>query len=134
MKNYLQILIVLVLVFLASSSVSAQKATRINFYKKATTATVSSSLRNYKDKKVFVIKVRQGQTLRTEQISTLSASRYITVSIKNPAGETVGESDASCNNRKEIALTAAGDYKITVYECQKADAWRGQFKLKVEVK
>ena len=134
MKKYLQISIVLILVFLSSTAAFAQKTTRITFYKKATEATVSSSLRSYKDKKVFVIKVRPGQTLKTEQISTVSSSHNITVSVTNPAGEEVGDSDASCNNRREIAPTVAGDYKITVYECQKSDAWRGQFKLKVSVK
>ncbi len=134
MKQYLQISVVLILVFLASAAAFAQKAARISFYKKATDATVSSSLRNYKDKKVFVIKVRQGQTLRTEQISTLSSSHYVTVSIKNPAGKTIGESDASCNNRREIAPTVAGDYTITIYQCRKVEAWRGRFKLKVSVK
>ena len=134
-KKSLQITIVLVFVFLFSTAVSAQKAARINFYKKATAAIVSSRLRNFKDKKVFVIKVRRGQTLRAEQIKTpLTALHYVTVSLKNPAGETVGDANASCNNRKEITLTAAGDYTITVYECQKADAWRGRFSLKVSVK
>ena len=134
MKKYLPILIVLVVVFSASTAVFAQPTKRINFYKKATAATVSSSLQNYKDKKVFVIKVRRGQSLRTEQVGVPSSSHYITVSIRNPAGETVGDSDASCNNRREIAPTATGDYTITVVQCRKADAWRGRFKLKVEVK
>lgn len=133
MKKHLPILIVLVVVLSASTAVLAQTATRINFYKKATAVTVSSSLQNYKGRKVFVIKVRRGQSLRTEQVG-VSSSHYITVLIKNPAGETVGESDASCNNRREIAPTAAGDYTITVVQCRKADAWRGRFRLKVEVK
>lgn len=132
MKIYLQILFVSALIFLASTQISAQ--TRINFYKNSTAATVSSNLRGYKDKKVFVIKVLKGQTLQTEQIKILNAAHYITVSIKNPSGKIIGDADASCNNRKEIAPTEAGDYTITVTQCQKADAWRGRFKLKVSVK
>lgn len=132
-KIFLRVLIVTVFVFLISVEVSAQKATRIEFYKDSTGATVSSNLRNYKDRKVYVIKIRAGQTLKTEQIKG-DSTRYITVSIKNPSGKVVGDSDASCNNRKEITPTVAGDYTITIYECQKADEWRGRFRLKVTVK
>ena len=132
-KIFLRVLIATAFVFLISVEVSAQKATRIEFYKDSTGATVSSNLRNYKDRKVYVIKIRAGQTLKTEQIKG-DSTRYITVSIKNPSGKVVGDSDASCNNRKEITPTVAGDYTITIYECQKADAWRGRFRLKVTVK
>ena len=132
-KIFLRVLIATVFVFLISVEVSAQKATRIEFYKDSTGATVSSNLRNYKDRKVYVIKVRAGQTLKTEQIKG-DSTRYVTVSIKNPSGKVVGDSDASCNNRKEITPTVAGDYTITIYECQKADEWRGRFRLKVTVK
>ena len=133
-KIFLQGLIATVFVFLISVEVSAQAAKRIEFYQNSTSATVSSSLRNYKDRKIYVVKLRAGQTLMTEQLKTDSAARSITVSIKNPSGKVVGDSDASCNNRKEITPTVAGDYTITVSECQKADAWRGRFRLKVTVK
>lgn len=134
MKRCLPILFVLIVTFAASASIFAQKATRITFYKSSKAATVSSSLRSFKDKKVYVIKVRKGQTLNTEQIRAEASAHYISVSIKSPSGKDVTDSDASCNNRKEITPTEAGDYKITVYECQKADAWRGRFRLKVSVK
>ena len=133
-KNFLQGLIITVLVFLVSVEVSAQTAERVEFYKNSTSAIVSSSLRNYKDRKIFVIKVRAGQTLKTEQVKDVLATHYVTVSIKNPSGNVVGDADASCNNRREITPTVAGDYTITVYECRKADAWRGRFRLKVTVK
>ena len=134
MKKYPQILIVLLIVFAASIAVSAQKAARITLYGKATSATISGTLRGYEDKKVYVIRVAEGQTLSTEQIKAEASLRYVSVSIKNPAGEDVTDSDASCNNQKQVAPTVAGDYTITVYECQKADEWRGRFKLKVTVK
>lgn len=132
--KYLQILVVLVFALLVSTEVSAQKATRIIFNKNATAATVSGSLKSYADKKVFVIKVRQGQTLSTEQIKSETSTSYVTVSIKDPSGEIVGDEDASCNSSQEAAPTVAGDYTITVVECQKADAWSGNFVLKVTVK
>ena len=134
MNKYRQILIVAVFVVSVSTTVFAQKAARISFYKKATDATVSSNLNNYQDRKIYVIKVRQGQTLRTEQAKSDSSSHYITVSIKNPSGKIVGDADLSCNNRREITPTVAGDYTMTVFECQKAAVWRGRFRLKVSVK
>lgn len=106
---------------------------RIEFAKGATSAIVSGNLNDYKDSKSFVIEVRQGQTLRTEQVKQDDSLKYITVEIQDSAGKYVGDSDASCNNRKEINPTTAGDYRINVTECMKADAWRGIFKLKVSV-
>ena len=119
--------------FLLVATTFAFSQQRIKFKSGARAATVTGNLYSYKSRKVFIIRVRRGQTLSTEQIKPDASNRYITVSIKAPNGETVGDSDASCNNRKEIAPTVAGDYRIEVYECQKADAWRGSFRLKVKV-
>ncbi len=122
---------ILLIALILSVTTFAQNATRIKFRKGATSAMVSSSLRNYAGKKVFVIRVRAGQTLKIKQIKSENSTQYVTLSIKSPSGENVSDSDASCNSQKEITPTVAGDYVITVTECQKADAWRGSFKLKV---
>jgi len=106
---------------------------RITFKRGAKQAIVTGNLNGYKSKRVFVIRVRRGQTLRTEQIKSNSSNRYISVAITAPNGEDVTDSDASCNNRKEVSPTRAGDYRIEVYECRKADAWRGSFRLKIRV-
>lgn len=135
MKNKIYISIVAIAaLFVFSNAVFAQNPTRVKFRKGATSAIASGKLNDYKSRKVFVVKVLSGQTLNTEQIKAENSARYITVSIKSPTGADVSDSDASCNNRKEVAPTEAGDYTITVYECRKADAWRGKFKLKISVK
>lgn len=104
---------------------------RIDFKKGATSAIAKGALKNYDDEKTFVIELKARQTLRTEQIKEDDSLKYITVGITDPQGNPVGDSDASCNNRKEIKPTVAGDYKIRVFECRKADAWQGEFQLKV---
>jgi len=127
MRRFLPLLFLLLL-FVGAE---AQRSTRIRFTRGATRADVSGTLRNYRDRRNFVIKVRAGQTLRTEQIGD---SHPITIYISDPNGQGVGDSDASCNNRREITPTVAGDYRIQVVECQKADAWRGRFRFRVIVK
>ncbi|HVE58545.1 MAG TPA: hypothetical protein VNB22_17055 [Pyrinomonadaceae bacterium] len=122
-----------VAVILLMTATFAFSQQRITFKRGAKQATVTGNLNSYRGKKVFVIRVRRGQTLSTEQVKPDASNRYITVSIKAPNGGIVGDSDASCNNRKEISPTRSGDYRIEVYECQKADAWRGTFRLKVRV-
>jgi hypothetical protein len=87
-------------------------------------------LTGYSDSETYVIKVRSGQTLRTKQ----TGKNYITISIKDPNGTYVGDADASCNNRKEVAPTVAGDYTLTVVQCQKADEWYGRFRFRVTVR
>jgi hypothetical protein len=127
----MKLILVSILLSLLSSSAAAQRATRIRFARGATRADVSGTLRNDRDKRNFIIKVRAGQTIRTEQ---LRGSHPITIFVADPNGEGVGDSDASCNNRREITPTVAGDYRIKVIECQKADPWRGNFRFRVTVR
>ncbi len=114
------------------SIAGAQTSARIKFRRGAVKAQVSGTLNSFRSKRVFVIKVRDGQTLTTEQIG--GARRPITIFIKDGNGNDVADADASCNSRKEISPTEAGDYTIEVVECQKADPWRGQFTFRVTVR
>ena len=117
-------------VVLATVSIEAQMPTRIKFARGAVSANETGRLTGFDDSKTYVIKVRAGQTLRTQQ----TGRNYITISIKDPNGEDVTDSDASCNNRKEVKPTLSGDYLLTVVECQKADKWRGTFRFRITVR
>lgn len=134
MKSIFAIAFLSILFSIAVPVSSAQTEKRIRFAKGAVSATASGRLSGYDDKSTFLIKVNAGQTLSTEQIRGANSNRYITILITGPDGEPVGDSDASCNNRREVTPTVAGDYKIEVVECQKADPWRGKFKFRVTVR
>ncbi len=108
-------------------------AQRLKFDSGATTLIAKGNLKNYDDSKTFVIEVNAGQKLKTEQIKNEDSVNYITVSVIDSEGNDVSDSDASCNNRKEVSPTVAGNYKLKVIECRKADAWKGNFDLKVSV-
>jgi len=110
----------------------AQTPTRIKFRRGAVHADVSGTLNSLKSKRIYLIKVRAGQTLQTEQLG--DSPHRITIFVKDPAGNDIGDSDASCNNRREISPTVAGDYRIEVVECLKADPWRGRFTFRVTVR
>ncbi len=107
---------------------------RITFKPNQTEATASGNLNDYDDAKTFVIAVKSGQTLKTEQPKANNSTRSVMVAVTDPQGNLVGDADASCNNRREIAPTVTGDYQIKVVECRKADAWKGKFDLNVAVK
>jgi len=126
------LLIAAVIAMLLSSNALAQQTTRIKFRRGAIHADVSGTLNSFRSKRVFVIKVRNGQTLRTEQLG--GGSRRITIFVRDATGIEVGDADASCNDRKEVSPTVAGDYTIEVVECQKADPWRGRFTFRVTVR
>jgi hypothetical protein len=136
MKNVrlkkLFIMVGLLLMLAASVVVTfGQKATRITFKRGATTTVVTGSLRSYESEKRFVIRVRKGQVLRTDNVGR----HNITVDVEVPRGVNWEQDmDMSCHSTAEVNPTAAGDYKITVYECKKADPFRGTFKLRVTVK
>ena len=130
MKKAVLGLLLIAVLLLIGQTAGAQ--TRIRFARGAVRANVSGTLNSYRTKRVFVIRVREGQTLRTEQVGYRSGP--ITISVIDPNGDYVGDSDASCNNRKEISPTTAGDYRIEVVECRKADPWRGRFTFRVTVR
>ena len=130
MRTLARTLLALTFIFLLIGMASAQKATRITFAHGATSKVVSGTLNGYKDKRNFVIRVRAGQTLHTEQVGNHS----ITIFVADPSGTDTDDSDASCNNRREVTPTVAGDYQIQVVECMKADRWKGTFKFRITVK
>ncbi|MEP7211915.1 MAG: hypothetical protein ABI791_02490 [Acidobacteriota bacterium] len=124
------LLIMTILMIAAASAVTyGQTVRRIRFARGATSAVVTGHLAGYRGKIVYLIRVRRGQTLRTVQIGS---SHPVTVSVTGPTGD-FADSDASCNNRKEISPTTAGDYRIEVVECRKADPWQGRFRIRVSV-
>jgi hypothetical protein len=136
MKKLFPILAVAVILFMTATFAHSQLVgrERVRFKRGARSAIVTGNFGGYKDRKIFVVGARRGQTLSVEQIRSNSSNRYVTLVIKAPNGEDVTDSDASCNNRKLVKPTVAGYYRIEVKECQKADAWRGSFRLKVTVK
>lgn len=118
--------VIAVLLFLFSAiETAAQTPVRIKFARRATKATVSGTLRSYKSKRVYVVRLRAGQRLRIE------TKGLVTISVTDPAGGDPMDRDLSCNGRADISPTLAGDYRIEVFECQKADPWRGRFRMTV---
>ncbi len=79
-----------------------------------------------------MLEVRKGQTLQVEQLNP--GNQRVTLGITAPNGEDASDMDLSCNNKKTVNPTLAGDYSISVHECMKADEWKGNFKLKITVK
>ncbi len=131
-RNRFSPIVLVLLLGVASAVVSSQTPTRIKFSRGSVKAKVSGTLNSYRSMRVYVLRVRAGQTLTTEQIG--SSARRVTIFVKDPNGNDVGDSDASCNNRREISPTEAGDYTIEVVECRKADPWRGGFTFRVTVR
>jgi hypothetical protein len=127
-----KILFLAILVFgssLLAASANAQ-AKRIHFKRGATSAIVTGRLNGAKDQRAYVIRVRKGQVLSTGNVG----DHHITVAIEPPRG-TEFEDDlaADCHDKHEVNPTTAGDYKIYVTECLKADPFKGKFKLMVTV-
>jgi len=105
---------------------------RVKFPRGATHVDLTGSLKGYRDGKTFILRVRPGQTISTEQISQY---RPVTVWVTTPAGGPYDEDmDMSCHNRRKITPTVAGDYRLEIKECEKADRWRGTFRVRVAVR
>jgi len=132
MTSRMKTIVLSLLLLVVSSTALAQAPTRIKFRRGAVRADVSGTLNSVKSTRSYVIKVRAGQTLQTEQMG--DSPRRITIFFKDPAGNDIGDSDASCNSRREVSPTEAGDYRIEVVECLKAEPWRGRFTFRVTVR
>ncbi len=129
MKTFTRVVLVLG-IFTVLSTVALGQKTRIKFAPGKTSAVVTGTLNGYKSKRIYVIHVRAGQKMTTENVG----SHYITLAIEGPPGSNYEQDMAAdCHSTNEIDPTAAGDYTITVTECLKADRWKGTFKLKVAV-
>ena len=133
-----RVFIAILIIGAMSVSLFARPVKRIVFKKGATKVVVTGYLNGFKDKQVYLLKVRAGQVIHVETDGP-------TVSMVSPTGEEFFMGDLSCHSTVESTSaysqsengsnsTVAGDYKITVTECQKADPFKGKFKLTVTVK
>jgi hypothetical protein len=129
MKNLVRILAAASFLIVLTYAASAQ--TRVTFARGATSKIVAGQMSGFRSERVYLIRVRPGQTLRVAQIDR---SKPVTVTIEDPNGEDVSDMDASCNNRKSVSPTIRGDYRVTVVECRKADAWRGTYRIRFSVR
>ena len=112
----------------AAQAVSAQRATRVHFARGAHSAVVTGYLTGYKGSKVFLIRVRSGQTMKVEGIGNHAVSTFL----EGPPGSNYQQDMAAdCHSRADVDKTDAGDYKLSVQECAKADPWKGTFKVRI---
>ena len=129
MKTIVKLVLVLGILTVLSTVAFGQK-TRIKFASGKKSSVVTGSMTGYKSQRVFVIHVKAGQTMKTEDVG----NNHISLGIDGPKGSNYEQDMAAdCHAFNTIDPTAAGDYTITVTECQKADRWKGTFKLKVSV-
>lgn len=125
MKKIFPIALILIICF---SAFAMRPVKRIVFPKGATKVSITGYLNGYKDSQVYLIKLRKGQTLKVD------ANKPVSLYITDPNGEDASDMDLSCHSRQVVENTKAGDYKIKAVECGKADAWKGSFKLSINVK
>jgi hypothetical protein len=126
MKKIIAISLCLIVLSLSIFAKPAYK--RIYFKNGATKLVVTGKLNGYKGEVNYVIRLRAGQTLK------ISSNKSITLGVADKSGEDVVDRAANCNGSANISPTVAGDYKISVVECMKADPWKGTFKLFISVK
>lgn len=112
---------------------SSKAAERIQFAKGASSATITGKLADFDGEQNYVIGVGKGQTMTVEQLDSKSDGD-ISIYITDPKGENANDMDLSCHSNAKVKPTIAGDYKIQVVECKKADPWKGKFAFKITVK
>lgn len=131
MKKTICAVLLMFLMIISSTESFAAKPKRVKFAKNATEKIIKGTMKSYKSGAEYLISVKAGQTLVVKQENR--DNHYISLIITAPNGEDVTDSAANCNSNKTISDTIAGDYKISVKECLKADAWRGGYQIKFKV-
>ena len=117
--------------FFAANDARAQHATRIHFARGAHRTVITGYLSGYQGSRVFLIRVRAGQKMEVEGIGNRAVSTFL----DGPPGSNYSQDMAAdCHSRADVDSTDAGDYKLTVRECSKADRWRGTFRVRVTVR
>lgn len=112
---------------------SNKAAERIQFGKGTSNAIITGKLVSFDSEQHYVIGVSKGQTMTMEQLDKKSDGK-VSIYITDPKGENANDMDLSCHSKATVKPTIAGDYKIQVVECKKADPWKGSYSLKVTVK
>ena len=131
MKKLILFSIITLVLATAAIAVSAQRATRVNFRRGAHSAVVTGYLSSYRQSKTFLIRVRAGQTMKVEGIGVHAVSTFL----EGPPGSNYQQDMAAdCHSYADVDRTDAGDYKLTVQECAKADPWRGTFRVRITVR
>jgi uncharacterized protein YgbK (DUF1537 family) len=114
--------------------ISSDQPTRLTFPPGETSITVSGSMKDKADQVLYVLRIREDQTLDIEQIN--ENLHYVTTVLTNSKQEEVGTTttDSPCQSSKHLSNSTAGDYILKVKQCAKAEAWQGSFKLKIKVR
>ena len=105
----------------------AQTPARIHFARGATRATAWGHLRGFNDQAAFVLRAKAGQHMRVE-ISGRGATRGVVIF---PSGKQDGSPGGVVFDDD---IDETGDYRIRVTESTMANAWRGSFLLKIDVR
>lgn len=131
MKKLIVLIVLALGIAISTSIVSAQRATRVNFRRGSHSAVVTGYLAGYKSERNFLIRVRAGQKMTIESIGTNGVSTFL----EGPPGSNYQQDMAAdCHDHAEADPTDAGDYKLSVVECQKADRWKGTFRVRITVR
>ena len=131
MKKLILFALIVIAFGLSATAISAQRATRVNFRRGAHSTVVTGHLNGYNGSKVFLIRVRAGQKMTIESIGDNLVSTFL----EGPPGSNYEQDMAAdCHSHAEADPTDAGDYRLTVAECQKADRWRGTFRVRITVR
>ncbi len=110
---------------------AAQTAKAIKFARGATSTVISGKMTGYQQPQVFTIKVNAGQKMSLAQLA--AGNRRVSIYVEGPDGEPALDYDLSCHSKGTVEPTVAGVYKITVTECEKADPWSGNWRVRVTV-
>ena len=114
---------------LMATTALAYPVERIQFARNAVSATVTGSLQNYQSKRVYLLRMNAWQKLDIRQVP--SAGHPVTISVTDPRGRNIDDWAADCHSYHESMTRLAGDYRITVTACKRADPWKGKFIINV---
>lgn len=100
---------------------------RVSFKRGTSSATLSGRFRTVDDMNTYLLKVKDGQTIK------ITASAKVSVFVVDPNGDDATDADLSCNSKKIIDETFAGDYEVQVSPCLKYDNPLGSYKVTLAV-
>lgn len=93
------------------------------------TITDVGQFRSKNGQKMYSVSIQAGRTLVVKQVNHVIGNT-ISIRIRDPLSNTVDTAETGCTDHIKVSPTLAGDYQVSVSQCQNGSDWVGAYSIK----
>lgn len=99
------------------------------FAEKDGTITDEGQFRSENDQTMYSVSIHAGRTLVVKQVDHV-IGKTISIRIRDPLSNNVETAATGCTDHIKVSPTLAGDYQVSVSQCQNGGDWVGAYSIK----